>query len=378
MTDEKLIYLYACSDISTGGGFQTYVSTLANYGMPGVSKNVLTSLEDFDRSQLKLLHVQEEMALINITGEFPSIFTVHNHTPYCPSGTKYFPTSQQCCTRSMSVLGCTWGHLIDGCGSRRPQNIVHKISSSYRLLEKLKQLRIPVIANSDYVRDRLIENGLPAHQTVTLRCGTPLPKTVTAPLTLEVHKNQRILFAGRIVPDKGLEWLLKALAQTDRSIHLDIAGEGWDRPRMEKLVNRLKLNDRVTWHGWCNSEQMDALYQQCFAIIFPSVWPEPAGLITLEAYARYRSVIAGRVGGIPEHLLHEETGILVPINDIKQLAAAITDLSTNYHKSRLLGQQGHDLLLKEFTMDVHVKKLQQIYEKAIDCFLDRTVLFNNS
>lgn len=376
MNNEKLIYLYACSDISTGGGFETYVSTLASYGMPGVSKDVLTSLGGIDQSQFKLLHVQEEMALIDITGECPSIFTAHNHDPYCPSGTKYFPTSEQLCTRSMSFLGCTWGHLIDGCGSRRPQNIAHNISSSNRLLEKLKKLRIPVIANSDYVREQLIKNRFPREQTVTLRYGTALPKSVTAPLTLEIHQNKRILFAGRIVPDKGLEWLLKALAHTEVSIHLDIAGEGWDRPRMEKLVNQLGLNNRVTWHGWCNSERIDVLYQQCFAIIFPSVWPEPAGLITLEAYARYRPVIASQVGGIPEHLLNGETGILVPVNDIKQLAAAINYLSINYHKTRLLGQQGHALFLKEFTMDIHVNKLQKIYEKTIECFHDRNLLFS--
>jgi glycosyltransferase involved in cell wall biosynthesis len=316
------------------------------------------------------------MALIDITGECPSIFTAHNHDPYCPSGTKYFPTSEQFCTRSMSFLGCTWGHLIDGCGSRRPQKIAHNILSSNLLLEKLKKLRIPVIANSDYVRDQLIKNRFPREQTVTLRYGTPLPKSVTAPLTLEIHQNKRILFAGRIVPDKGLEWLLKALAQTEVSIHLDIAGEGWDRPRMEKLVNQLGLNNRVTWHGWCNSERIDVLYQQCFAIIFPSVWPEPAGLITLEAYARYRPVIASRVGGIPEHLLNGETGILVPVNDIKLLAAAINYLSINYHKSRLLGQQGHALFLKEFTMDIHVNKLQKIYEKTIESFHDRNLSFS--
>ena len=376
MTDKKLIHLCACSDISTGGGFQTYVSSLANYRIPGVSERVITSLEGVDQSQFKLLHAQEEMILREITGECPSLFTAHNHTPYCPSGTKYLPDSGVCCERSMSVGGCTWGHLVNGCGSRRPQNIIHKVSNSYRLLGKLKELKIPVIANSDYVRQQLISNGLPPDQTVTLRCGTPIPKSATAPLTREIHQNQRILFAGRIVPDKGLEWLIKALAKTDSPVHLDIAGEGWERPRMEKLVNQLGLNNRVTWHGWCNSERIDVLYQQCFAIIFPSVWPEPAGLITLEAYARYRPIIASRVGGIPEHLLNGETGILVPLNDIKQLAAALTELSTNYQKSRLFGQQGHAWFLKEFTMEVHVNKLQKIYEKTIDYFHGHNSLFS--
>ena len=368
VVDKNLIYLCTDVDISTGGGLETYVSSLLKYGMPEISSHVIKSLEGIPQSQFKLLHVQQASLLRQITGECASIFTAHNHNPYCPSGTKYLSASGVCCTRSMSVVGCTWGRLVDGCGSRRPQKIINNLSSSYSLLGKLKELRVPVIANSDYVREQLISNGLPPKQTVTLRCGIPISSSATAPLTREIHQNQRILFAGRIVPDKGLEWLLKALAKTDSPIHLDIAGEGWDRPRMEKLVNQLGLNKRVTWHGWCNHEKIDGLYQECFAVIFPSVWPEPAGLITLEAYARYRPVIASAVGGIPEHLRDGETGILVPINDIKQLAAAITELSTNYQKSRCLGEQGYALFLKEFTMDIHVNRLQKIYEKTIDDF----------
>ena len=369
MVDKDLIYLCTSADINTGGGLETYVSSLLNSGMPELGNQVIKSLEGIDQSRFKLLHIQNASLLSQVTGECPSIFTVHNHDPYCPSGTKYLSTSGVCCTRSISVLGCTWGHLVDGCGSRRPQKIINDLSSSYNLVGKLKELRVPIIANSDYVRDQLISNGLPPEQTVTLRCGTPIPKSASTPLTRETHQNQRILFAGRIVPDKGLEWLIKALAKTDSTVHLDIAGEGWDRLRMEKLVNQLGLNKRVTWHGWCDHKKIDALYQECFVVIFPSVWPEPAGLITLEAYARYRPVIGSAVGGIPEHLRDGETGILVPMNDIKQLAAAITELSSNYEKSRRLGEQGYTLFLKEFTMEVHVNRLQKIYEKTINDFI---------
>jgi glycosyltransferase involved in cell wall biosynthesis len=195
-----------------------------------------------------------------------------------------------------------------------------------------------------------------------------MPKTVTKPLNREIHQNQRILFAGRIVPDKGLDWLLKALAQTELQIHLDIAGDGWDLPRMQKLARQLRLNDRIAWHGWCSSEQLETLYHNCFALIFPSLWPEPAGIITLEAYAHYRPVIASAVGGIPEHLRHGETGFLIPANDIAKLAAAINQLSGDYQKSKYFGQQGHDWLMEAFTMEFHLKGLQQIYQQAIENF----------
>ncbi|KAM3112598.1 glycosyltransferase family 4 protein [Phormidesmis sp. 146-33] len=369
MNYEKLVYLCASSLVSKGGGgLETYVSTLASHKMPGVSEHIIRSLKSLDQSQFKLLHAHEETAIGEITGECPSIFTAHNHASYCPSGTHYLPSTTVSCPRSMSVMGCTWGHLVDGCGSKRPQNIVHKISTSYQLLSKLKKLKIPVIANSDYVRSQLIKNGLPLEQTVTLRCGVAVLKSTFAPLTQEIHRNQRILFVGRIVPDKGLQWLITALVKTSALIQLDIAGDGWYKPQIEKLVNQLGLSDRVVWHGWCNSEKLDVLYEKCFAVIFPSVWPEPAGLVTLEAYARHRAVIASRAGGIPEYLQHEQTGILVPVNDTLKLSDAITDLSINYQKSYHLGEQGYALFLKEFTMDIHVNRLKKIYEKAIEDF----------
>ncbi|WP_017316827.1 glycosyltransferase [Mastigocladopsis repens] len=76
-------------------------------------------------------------------------------------------------------------------------------------------------------------------------------------------------------------------------------------------------------------------------------------------------MIASAVGGIPEQIRDGETGILVPAHDSQKLAEAITELYTNYHKSRRMGEQGHALLMQEFTMDIHVKNLHTIYEKTI-------------
>ena len=367
MSEEKTIH-YSLSGVGCGGGVDTYVKSLLQAQSPNVSPQVITSLKNIDQSQFKLLHVQEQQLVWDITGECPVVYTLHNHSPYCPSGSKYLARSGTGCDRPMSTLGCTWGHLVDGCGSRRPENIIQDFQRSYRELETLKKLRIPVIANSDYVRRQLIRHGLPPEQTVTLHCAIPIPKASTEPLTLETHQNSRVLFAGRIVPEKGLEWLLKALTQVERRVHLDVAGEGWDQPRMERLAKKLGVSDRVTWHGWCEREKMDALYRQCYAMVFPSLWQEPAGLVTLEAYARHRPVIASSLGGIPEYVLDGKTGILIPANDIKNLAAAINELAENYPKARSFGQEGYTLLLERFTMENHVKDLQIIYEKTLANF----------
>ncbi|MBH8571947.1 glycosyltransferase family 4 protein [Nostocaceae cyanobacterium CENA369] len=365
LLDRKMICHCSQADIRGGGGIETYIASLVFSQIPGISHRTIADLKNVDQSQFELLHVHDPDMLMDLRLECPAIFTLHNHSSYCPSGTKYLADRGRLCDRPMNFLGCTWGHLIDACGSRRPQNILQDWWNAYHPLEILKKLKIPVIANSDYVRQQVIMSGLSPERVFTLRCGVQSPKSATAPLSWETHQNQRILFAGRIVPYKGIEWLIKALAKTDSQIHLDIAGDGWGKPAMEKLAHQMGLSDRITWHGWCNGDKLEALYQQCFAVVFPSVWPEPAGLVTLEGYARYRAVIASAVGGIPEHMRDGETGILVTPNDIQQLAAAINELASNYQKSRHMGEEGQAWFQKEFTIDVHVQQLEKIYERTI-------------
>lgn len=366
--DHNLMYHCSSFKVNGNGGAETYLTSLIQSRQPGVSNFVIKSLKELDQSRFKLLHLHSPDLLLQIKGQCPTVFTVHNHSLYCASGTKYLPGQGVICDRNLSYLGCLWGKLVDGCGSRKPARVIEELLGTNNLSKFIKNLKATFIANSDYVRNQLIKNGLPPQQAVTLRCGISVPPMVTAPLSLETHKNHRILFVGRIVPDKGLEWLLKTLVHLDPRIQLDIAGEGWSQPRLQQLAHKLGINKRITWHGWCNSEKLNQLYEQCFSVIFPSIWPEPAGLVTLEAYTHYRPVIAAAVGGIPEYLRDGETGILVPANDIKMLAEAITNLSSDYEKCRRMGEQGYALFLQEFTMDIHIKHLQKIYENTISKF----------
>jgi len=359
---------HCATEASFGGGIKSYLDGLLATLPDMYAQDIVLSLANIDQSEYRLLHIHDAVILKDLKSECPAIYTLHNHNPYCPSGSKYLLTQGKVCDRKMSVIGCTWGHLIDGCGSRRPQKIVSNFKRAYSALDVLKNLEITVIANSDYVRSQLLANGLPESQVVTLRYGIAETSNSHNPLDSIVHNQKRILFAGRIVPDKGLDWLLRTMPLLDPHIHLDIAGEGWAMPQVRKLAENLNIGDRLTWHGWCQSEKLEDLYRQSFAVIFPSVWPEPAGLVTLEAYARFRPVIASNVGGIPEHIQDGKTGILIEPNNSQELAAAITDLAHNFDKAREIGLAGHDLFRTEFTLAIHAQRLQEIYDLAIAKF----------
>ena len=362
--------IYHCSaNIAiAGGGVKTYVNGLCTAMPDTFGRDIIANPLEYDQSHFKLLHIHETSTLTQVKNQCPMVFTAHNHDVYCASGTKYLSASKSSCDRLLNGWGCTWGHLVDGCGSRRPDKVSKNLQRATTELKALKKLGILAIANSNYVRSQLIANGLPESQVVTLRCGIAAPQSNHKPLDESVHNQQRILFAGRIVPDKGLDWLLQAMTLVNSSTHLDIAGEGWDMPKARKLAADLQLNDRITWHGWCKGEKLENLYRQSFAVIFPSVWPEPAGLVTLEAYARFRPVIASDVGGIPEHIQDGKTGILVPPNNIEKLAAAITDLSTNFDKARKIGIAGNALFHEEFTLAIHAERLRKIYDLEIAQF----------
>jgi glycosyltransferase involved in cell wall biosynthesis len=354
--------------ISSVGGIESYLNGLLTSLPDMCEQKALNSLDSFDQGQCTLLHVHDAKILKSITNECPAVYTVHNHNLYCPSGSKYLHGQARVCDRKMNILGCTWGNLIDGCGSRRPEKIISSFERAYSELETIKKLGITAIANSDYVRSQLIANGLPASQVVTLKCGIAVPQSNHLPLDKSTHNQQRILFAGRIVPEKGLGWLLRTMPLLDARIHLDIAGEGWAMPQVRQLAETLNISDRITWHGWCQSEKLEDLYRQSFAVIFPSVWPEPAGLVTLEAYARFRPVITSDVGGIPEHVQAEKTGILVEQNNTQQLAVAIADLANDFDRSRAIGIAGNDLFHSEFTLAIHAQRLKAIYDSAITKF----------
>ncbi|MBD2138028.1 glycosyltransferase family 4 protein [Anabaena sp. FACHB-1237] len=376
--DQERIYHCSGANIRGGGGLETYIASLINWQNYQLINNgvqpeelLISSLKNVQQNQFELLHIHDPDMLVDFREECPAVLTIHNHSSYCPSGTKYLADRQQKCDRSMHPLGCTWGHLIDGCGSRKPQNIFQDWQNAYYFLKNIKNLNISVIANSNYVREELISHGLSPNKVTTLHCGIERSKHPVSPLNPEIHQQQHILFVGRIVPYKGLEWLIKALAKTDSQIHLDIAGDGWGKAKMIELAQKMGLSDRITWHGWCNGDKLEILYQQCFSVIFPSLWPEPAGLVTLEAYAHCRPIIASDIGGIPEYIQNHHTGILVPPHDLQKLADAINELSENYHQARLIGENSHDLFEQKFVMDVHIQELEKIYNQTMNDFYSR-------
>lgn len=113
-------------------------------------------------------------------------------------------------------------------------------------------------------------------------------------------KQLRLLFVGRLSKQKNLGILLQALADTSRNVHLDIVGEGDERPAIVKMIQVYGLHN-VTLHGRLERHEVLKFYQTCDALVMPSLY-EAQPLVLLEAMAARIPIIGTSVIGVAEHI----------------------------------------------------------------------------
>lgn len=316
---------------------------------------------------LDILHVHSTLSPRE-SFPVPVIRTLHGHQPYCPSGGRFLKRQQKPCDRAYSGIGCAWNHFASRCGSIHPMQMLGGFRDTQREMQTLKT--IPTITVSRFLKEQMVRSGYDPKLIHVLHLPAPEVKTYVPLPTAGVP---RFVFLGRITPQKGVAWLLRAVKEVTVPIQIDIAGEGYEEPAMRQFAAQLGLEDRVTFHGWVDGEKVSALLEGSRALVFPSAWHEPAGLVSLDAMVNGRPVIASRVGGIPEVVEEGVNGLLVEPNDITGLAQAIERLARDEKFAEHLGKAGHETVGIQFAMDGHMARLMQLYSSADPGNEDRAV-----
>jgi glycosyltransferase involved in cell wall biosynthesis len=171
-----------------------------------------------------------------------------------------------------------------------------------------------------------------------------------------------VLFAGRVVGAKGLGVLLEAASGLDCSVA--VYGDGWWLPRARRQAERIGIDDRVVFHGWTDEQELNRGYMDSRVAVLPSLWPEPFGLVGIEAMAHARAVVASDTGGVREWLVEGETGYLVPPGDPDALRAALSRLLDDYDLSVQMGLAGAARGARLFSSAAHVASLGRVYGDA--------------
>ncbi len=297
---------------------------------------------------------------------YPVALYVHNYDRTCATGTKCHSFPQiQTCTRRLGPA-CLALHYPRRCGGLNPVTMWEQYQRHSALNARLSDHQAILVASRHMYRE-MERNGVSPEKLHL----TPLPTTDVIPDAVPPAPKQpagKILFVGRLTDLKGARYLIEAIPKAsgklNRRLSVTIAGDGPERLMLQQTAQKLGVT--VEFMGWVETRQKLDLMRSADLLAAPSLWPEPFGLVGIEAGCVGLPAVAYAVGGIPDWLLAGESGELSPGDPptVDGLADAIVRaLGDTAHYNRLCS--GAWNLARRFTLENHLAVLEPIlYQQA--------------
>jgi glycosyltransferase involved in cell wall biosynthesis len=285
------------------------------------------------------------------------IARVHDHRAFCPTGDRVYPQFEAPCSAAMGAA-CRGATIVRGCVHGPRPSSLRRIVAREAVRDRIASAD-GVLVSSEHMRATCSANGVDtARVDVT---PPPLPDAAYAPSPAARPHSRTLLFASRLTPRKGLRSLLGALAKLapHERPRLVVAGEGESEER-DARAQAARDGIAVDWRGKLSAAELRAAIDAADAVAVPSLWPEPFGLVGIEAQARGRPAVAYSVGGIGDWIAG--AGIAVRRGDETALAAAI--------RSILDEQTWNDLAsaarthAETYRLDAHVDRLLDIFQRS--------------
>jgi glycosyltransferase involved in cell wall biosynthesis len=293
---------------------------------------------------------------IALRRELPVLWTVRNTRVVCVDGT-YFREGAPCheCRPGWRVPG-----IRHGCYGSSPVPAA-LVTAATSLFRRMARRRITTLAISGHMRRWLVDTaGFDPDRVHVKHNGVAGPPTgVTLP---PASANRTFVFAGQLIPYKGLELLLDAWrrAELPDDVELRIVGSG----RQAELVAAAVAEDpRITHVGHVPAPAMPDQFAAARAVVVPSTWDEPFGRVAAEAHAFGRPVITTGRGGLRE-IVDDTTG-WVTGTDPSALAAALTAAATS---DRAVDERARAAQLRHaerFSPEATTRRLIELYSSVV-------------
>jgi glycosyltransferase involved in cell wall biosynthesis len=284
----------------------------------------------------RLVHVQNVMNPVAIRAAVATgraVVTVQDHRVFCPGMGKTLPGGDAC-RRPMSSEACT--ECLPDRGYR-----ARTLAVTRARLRALEGARIVVL--SRYMAAELGRVGL--------RGAEVLPPWFEIGPARSVA-GDGFLMGGRVVSHKGALDALHAWRRAGTVLPLRVAGEG-------PLASDLAGADRL---GWLAADRLRGELRRARALLFPSRWQEPLGMLALEALAEGTPVIVTDVGGTSDW---SDTGcVRVPSGDVEAMAEAVGRLADDPREAVRLGRQGRAMVAERYSRAAVEPRLHHLYAEV--------------
>ena len=308
-------------------------------------------------------HLDVDRGLIE---RWPVVKMLHGYFGTCVSGLKMhaFP-SAQACGRTFGPA-CLALYVPRRCGQLAPSAMMR----GYRWASQQQAIfsrYAAVVVASEHMRREMAGNGVPHDHLRVL----PLFSTINTESTVKADaiaasgEPDTVLFAGRMTTLKGGDVLIRAAARASRllgrPVRLLMAGDGPQKDAWRSLAKSLRVELEMT--GWIALEDRARVYGRAVLVAVPSLWPEPFGLVGLDAAALGRPAIAFDVGGIGEWLTDGVNGKLVePAAGEQGLASALASLLGNAGERERMGRSALDVS-RRMSLAVHIERLEAVLSR---------------
>ena len=240
----------------------------------------------------------------------------------------------------------------------------------YGLLDKF-QLRFfdRICAVSDGVRHSLLQALVPDPKITVVQNGIDCERFANGRPVLRSDLESKdglvVGYIGRLAPEKGLHYLLraaKAILNTLPSVSFVLCGEGPERSSLQALASQLGIEKNVFFLG--QRSDIPDLYSSFDVAVLPSL-TEGTPLAILEAMAAKRPIVASRVGGIPKIIEDERCGLLVEPGNAKELGAALLRLLRSSEQRLCLGQAGFDVVQSKYSSKMMAQLYLSVYGEVV-------------
>lgn len=303
----------------------------------------------------------------------PSVLFMHDYQGACISGfkTHQYPTLRPCSRR----LGpaCLVHFYPRRCGGWHPLSMVRDYARQRRRQALLTSCTF-VATLSDHMRRECEVQGVDTARTVTLPPFTPPAEHVVSPSRRVRGEAPRrrchLLFVGRMERLKGGEILLDALDRLDPDLRsrlrVTFAGDGRERQRWERRAGQVSRGEmEIGFVGRLDKPALSALFDEIDLLIVPSIWPEPFGLVGIEAAAAGVPAVAFDVGGISEWLTDNVNGRLIRARpSAERLASAIGECLKTAPAVIEGWREGARREADRRTLGSHVNTLEAVLRRA--------------
>jgi glycosyltransferase involved in cell wall biosynthesis len=288
------------------------------------------------------------------TSNVPIVQTLHNFRMLCANALLYRDgvVCTDCVGKSVPLDG-----IVHECyrGNRAGSAIVTAAYAFHRLAHTWDCVDL-FIAVSDFEREILVSGGLPAERVVAK------PNFVGSDTwQAEMNKEDVVLFAGRLSPEKGIGTLLSAWNTGRVPFRLRIVGDG---PMVEEVRSCAASNTNIEYLGLL---QPNAVYREMAKarfLVFPSEWFETFGRTVIEAFSQGTPVLATDLGAVRELVAEGVTGYLYLPGNVDALVNGTLRFPTG-EKYKIMRANCRDLFLSKYTAKINYTLLTDIYNKAI-------------